>query len=109
VVANAPYTGLGLSVAPDARLDDGLLDVRIFRHYSRVELLRHFWSIAFGRRAYAPKVADYRARKVAIETPGLPSRADDFDLARSPLELEVRPAALRVVAPSHAAPRQPAG
>lgn len=99
VVANAPFTGLGLNLASDASLDDGLFDVRVFRHYSRTEFLRHFWSISFGRRAYAPKVAEYRASRVEIETPGLPCRADDFDLPRSPLEIVVRPGVLRVVAP----------
>jgi diacylglycerol kinase (ATP) len=98
-VANAPYTGLGLTVAPDAVLDDGAFDVVVFRHYSRIEFLRHFWSIAFGRRAYGPKVDQYRARHVVVETAGLPSRADDFDLGRSPLDLVVRPATLRVIAP----------
>jgi diacylglycerol kinase (ATP) len=99
VVANGPYTGLGLTLAPDARLDDGLLDVRVFRRFSRLELIRHFWSIAFGRRAYAPEVSAYRARRVVIETPGLPCRADAVDLGRSPIELTVRPAVLRVIAP----------
>ena len=105
VVANMPYTGLALDVAPDARLDDGMLDVRVYRRFSRLELLRHFWSIAFGRRAYAPKVATYRAREVSIETGGLPCRADDFKLGRTPLVLTVRPRVLRVIAP----PTQPAG
>jgi diacylglycerol kinase (ATP) len=99
VVANAPFTGLGLTVAPEARLDDGLFDVRVFRRYSRTEFLRHFWSIAFGRRPYAPRVDDYRARAVRVETGGLPCRADDFDLGRSPMTFLVRPQALRVLAP----------
>ena len=99
VVANSPYTGLGLTLAPDARLDDGELDIRIYRRFSRLELLRHFWSIAFGRRAYAPEVAEYRARRVVVETPGLPARADAFDLGESPIEISVRAGALRVIAP----------
>jgi diacylglycerol kinase (ATP) len=99
VVANGPYTGLGLTLAPEARLDDGELDVRIYRRFSRVELLRHFWSIAFGRRAYAPEVVEYRARRVVLETPGLPVRADAFDLGKSPIEFGVHARALRVIAP----------
>jgi diacylglycerol kinase (ATP) len=102
VVANAPFTGLGLNLAPDAELDDGWLDIRVFRRYSRTELLRHFWSIAFGRRAYAPRVDGYRARRVSVETRGLPCRADDFDLPPSPLDLVVRPGVLRVIAPVRA-------
>jgi diacylglycerol kinase (ATP) len=107
VVANAPFTGLGLNLAPDAALDDGCFDVRVFRRYSRTEFLRHFWSISFGRRAYAPKIAEYRATRVEVETAGLPCRADDFDLPRSPLDLVVRPGVLRVVAPPK--PRLSAG
>lgn len=99
VVANAPYSGLGLTLAPNAQVDDGLLDVRVFRHYSRMEFIRHFWSISFGRRSYAPEVADYRARTVSIETAGLACRADDFDLGRSPLELRVHHRALHVLCP----------
>jgi diacylglycerol kinase (ATP) len=99
VVANAPFTGLGLNLAPDAELDDGCFDIRVFRRYSRTELLRHFWSIAFGRRAYAPEVDGYRAHRVSVETRGIPCRADDFDLPPSPLDLVVRAGILRVVAP----------
>jgi diacylglycerol kinase (ATP) len=100
VIANGPYTGLGLTLAPDARLDDGELDVRIFRRFSRLELLRHFWAIAFGRRAYAPEVTERRALRVVVETPGLPCRADAFDLGMTPIEIAVRPHALRVIAPA---------
>jgi diacylglycerol kinase (ATP) len=100
VIANGPYTGLGLTLAPDARLDDGELDVRIFRRFSRLELLRHFWAIAFGRRAYAPEVTERRAHRVVVETPGLPCRADAFDLGMTPIEIAVRPQALRVIAPA---------
>jgi diacylglycerol kinase (ATP) len=100
VVANGPYTGLGLTLAPNARLDDGKLDVRIFRRFSRMELVRHFWSIAFGRRAYMPEVSEFRAERVVIETPGLPCRADAFDLGRTPIEITVRPRVLRVIAPA---------
>jgi diacylglycerol kinase (ATP) len=99
VVANGPFTGLGLNLAPEAALDDGCFDVRVFRRYSRTEFLRHFWSISFGRRGYAPKVDTYRAGRVEVETVGLPSRADDFELPRTPLDLVVRPGLLRVVAP----------
>ncbi len=40
-VANGRFMGAGFTVAPDARLDDGLFDVRIFEHYSKWELVRH--------------------------------------------------------------------
>lgn len=98
VVANGPYAGAGLTVAPDARLDDGLFDVRVFRHYSKIELFRHLAPIMFGRRAYVPHVSTYRAARVRISgRRPLPARADSSDLGVTPIELRVRTRSLKVV------------
>lgn len=100
-VANGPYTGLGMAVAPGARLDDGRFDVRVFRGFSKTELLRHLASIAFGRRRYAPHVSTYRSRRVVVTSRHpLPCRADSRDLGMTPVTFEVRPRALRVVVPA---------
>ena len=56
-----PYLGLGMTVAPAARLDDGRFDVTVFSTYSKWELLRHLASISFGRRRYAPQARTYRS------------------------------------------------
>ena len=63
-ISNGPFAGLGFTVAPGARLDDGLLDVRVFERFSRWELVRHFWSIAAGRRRYEPRVRTLRSATV---------------------------------------------
>jgi diacylglycerol kinase (ATP) len=98
VISNGPYTGLGMTVAPNARLDDGRFDVVVFRHFSKFELLRHLVSIAFGRRRYTPRARTYRSARVRIESArSLPCRADSHDLGATPLECRVRPASLRVV------------
>ena len=100
-VANAPFTGIGLALAPDARLDDGRFDVAVFRHFSRWELVRHAVSIVAGRRRYSPKVRTFRTARVRISAHRpLPARADAHDLGTTPLVLEVVPRALRVVVPA---------
>jgi diacylglycerol kinase (ATP) len=97
-VGNGPYMGLGMTVAPGARLDDGLFDVRLFRHFSKFDLLRHLGSIAFGRRRYSPHVQLERSAFVRIEgARPLPIRADSRALGYTPLECRVKPAALRVI------------
>jgi diacylglycerol kinase family enzyme len=97
-VSNGAYTGVGMTVAPDARLDDGRFDVRVFRHFSKLELLRHLASIAFGRRSYSPHVSTYRSASVRITSRHpLPARADSQDLGTTPLECVSRHAALRVI------------
>lgn len=99
-VANGPFMGAGFTVAPDAALDDGLLDVRIFRHFSKKELIRHFAAIAFGRRAYAPHTDTERAVRVTITgRRPLPARADAVDLGHTPVTFGVRAGSLLVVAP----------
>ncbi len=101
VVANGPYMGAGFTVAPEALLDDGLFDVCVFLHYSKRELIRHFASIAFGRRAYQPQTRIERASHVRISgARPLPARADSHDLGATPVAFEIRPSVLRVVAPA---------
>ena len=97
-VSNGAYVGVGMTVAPDARLDDGVFDVRVFRHFSKFELLRHLASIAFGRRRYSPHISTYRSSKVRITSHHpLPIRADANDLGMTPLECVSVNRALKVI------------
>jgi diacylglycerol kinase (ATP) len=108
-VANGPYTGLGFTFAPEARLDDGRLDIRVFERFSKRELLRHLWSIMFGRRAYSPKVKTYRSPHVTVESARpRPVRVDARDLGTTPVTFVTRPRALRIVAPPPGAAASPA-
>ncbi|MEA2518581.1 MAG: hypothetical protein QOF49_661 [Chloroflexota bacterium] len=105
-VSNGPYAGAGMTVAPGARLDDGRFDVRVFRRFSKLRLLRHLLSITFGRYRYAPEVDTYRSRFVRIRSASpLPARADSRDLGTTPVEFTTRAGALRVVIPAGPAGR----
>ena len=53
-----PYTGVGMTVAPDAKVDDGRFDVRVFRGFSKWELLRHLFVIALRATAVRPAGVD---------------------------------------------------
>ena len=99
-ISIGPYTGVGMTVAPAARLDDGLFDVRVFRGFSKWELLRHLGSIAFGRRRYAPHSSTYRSAAVTVSSAHpLPARADGVDLGATPVAFRTQPGALWVVIP----------
>ena len=99
-ISIGPYTGVGMTVAPAARLDDGLFDVRVFRGFSKWELLRHLGSIAFGRRRYAPHTSTYRSAAVSVSSAHpLPARADGVDLGATPVAFRTQPGALWVVIP----------
>jgi YegS/Rv2252/BmrU family lipid kinase len=99
-IANGPYAGLGFTVAPEARLDDGRFDIRIFRGFSRWHLVRHFASIIAGRRAVERRIETYRSARVRVFSRSpLPVRPDDDPPLTTPVSLEVLPSCLRVVVP----------
>lgn len=101
--SNGPYFGMNFAVAPDARMDDGLLTISIFRRYNKLELWWHFLSIAQGRRVYAPKTITLRIAKMSVSAQRPAHVHLDGSPARIwPLEIECRPAALEVFRPPKA-------
>ena len=108
VVANAAYFGAGMMVAPPAEIDDGLLDVVVMRHGSRLAFLRVLMKIKSGAHLGLPLVSTARGAEVTV-TVGrdLPAAADGETLAcaaplRSGVTLRIRavPGALRALVPS---------
>lgn len=94
-----------MTVAPQARLDDGRFDVTIFEHFSKWELIRHFAGIAFGRRAYEPHLSTHRSSFAQISSRHpQPARADSHDLGTTPVDFRVVPAALKVIVPPDGLP-----
>jgi len=100
-VSNGPYFGMNFAVAPDQRMDDGLLTVTVYSRYSKLQLWWHFLSIAFGRREYSPKSITLRVAGLQISGPKkLPVHLDGTpqkDLW--PISAICHPAALRVFRP----------
>jgi diacylglycerol kinase (ATP) len=100
VVANGPYYGGGFAVAPGARLTDGRLTVTIYRNFSKLELVRHFWSISRGRYNYSPKVETFYSRELQIDgLEPVPVHVDGKPLGHTPVRLKALPRALRVLVP----------
>jgi diacylglycerol kinase (ATP) len=100
-VANGPYVGAAYAIAPDARIDDGLLDVVIFRRTSVPRVLLHMLAIAGGRSLPLPKQAEaLRTRSVTVRKRHgrpLPVHADGEPIGITPVTMGIAPAALRVI------------
>ena len=100
-VANGPYVGAAYALAPDARIDDGRLDVVIFRGASVPRLLFHLLAVAGGRHLPVPPEAiKLRVRSVEVKTRWrrpLPVHADGTAIGATPARFRVAPAALRVL------------
>lgn len=100
VGANGPFYGGGLTVAPDARLQDGRLTVTVYRRFSKFELFRHFMAITRGRRQYSPKMESYHVGRVEfLSDPPQAVHVDGEPFGTTPLVLECVPKALRVLCP----------
>ncbi|MHB1420540.1 MAG: diacylglycerol/lipid kinase family protein [Bacillota bacterium] len=99
-VANARYYGGGMLIAPEASMDDGLLDVCIVEELSRLAFLKAFPSLFSGTHIKHPKVKTYRAKVVEIIGPGsrqLPVHTDGELLGTGPVTFKIIPRALRVI------------
>jgi YegS/Rv2252/BmrU family lipid kinase len=98
-VANGRFTGRGMALAPEARLDDGKFDILVFRGYGGVRLLAHLVRVLLGG-SRDPRVSRYRAARVRITSHRpLPVRLDSQDLGSTPIELVTRQHALNVFVP----------
>lgn len=105
-VGNGPAYGGGMLIAPDARYDDGLLDVLVVGPLSVPRLLAVFPKVFSGKHIGHPAVTVRRARRVRLSTPGIVTYADGERFGALPLEVEVVPGALQVLTPS-AVPARP--
>jgi len=98
-VGNNVSLGGGMKITPDAVLDDGLLDVMLVKPLSRIAFLRIFPRVFQGTHTTATVVTMRRARRIRIEADAaLVVYADGERIAPLPVELEVEPRALRVLA-----------
>jgi YegS/Rv2252/BmrU family lipid kinase len=100
VASNAQrYAGF-MRLAAQARLDDGLLDVLIFKGQGFPATLRHLFSVLTNRHLRDPQVEYYQAQRVKIgAAKPLSVHADDEPFTTTPVEIGIVPRALRVVVP----------
>lgn len=65
-VANQPYYGGGMIIAPEARADDGVLNITVVHKLSKIKLLAVFISVFWGGHTRFKEVITLKGKKVAI-------------------------------------------
>ncbi|HJT01332.1 MAG TPA: diacylglycerol kinase family protein [Terriglobales bacterium] len=96
--ANAPWYGHGMRIAPQAELDDGLLEFCFVRRVGKLRLLRLFPKIYHGGHVGLPEVEYFRVERLRIESEvPLAVHADGEPLGQTPVEVSVARGALRVI------------
>jgi diacylglycerol kinase (ATP) len=103
LISNAQLYGGILRITPEARLDDGLLDVVIFNGVGPTYTLGHLVRLLGGRHLQDPSVKSMRARRVTVEcAKPWPVQLDGDPAGTTPMTFEVIPRALRVLVPATA-------
>jgi diacylglycerol kinase (ATP) len=99
-VANAPAYGGGMKIAPQAKLDDGKLDLCIVRAMDTFKLFCLFPTVYFGRHLGFREVEYAQSQSVKIETEHpFDVYADGEFVCQTPAEFSVAQNALEVIIP----------
>lgn len=101
-VLNTPSYGSGLRFAPEAKINDGLLDLVIVEALSPLELLIALPRLIVWGEVRSPRVKRYQVHEVTIDT-GIPRRfhGDGEILGSAPVKISVLPQAIRVLCPKN--------
>jgi YegS/Rv2252/BmrU family lipid kinase len=105
LASNIRQYGGVFNIARDARMDDGLLDVFVFKGLGFSYTMRHLLKVATQRHFQDPQVVYRQTRRVEVQTEWeVPVHVDGDPIATTPITLQVVPRALRVLVPPSASP-----
>jgi diacylglycerol kinase (ATP) len=100
VAANSGFYGNGLHIAPEAAVDDGVLDVVAIEHMPKRRFATVMKEVEHGTHVHRPEVTVRRGREVEIRADRpLPAYGDGESLADLPITVSIRPAGLAVLRP----------
>lgn len=100
IVANGRYFGGGMLICPDARPDDGLLDVLLIGDIGKRDLMATMPRIYRGTHLPHPKAELLRGANVSVDAPeALPIELDGEQPGTTPARFTAVPGALRLRVP----------
>lgn len=101
VVANASGYGGPIQIATDAGVDDGWLDLCLFRERRKLQFLWQWVLVLLRRHRDDPHFVYRRAKEVRVEcTPPAAVQLDGDYFGRTPVEIRVLPDAVSVIRPA---------
>lgn len=100
VFGNSKSYGGGMKIAPEAEMDDGLMDVVIVEKIGVLSLLATMPKVFSGRHLSHPAIKTFRTTRAELSSPDKMDLYGDGEYIQPvPVTLEIRPKALKVVAP----------
>ncbi|MFC6013207.1 diacylglycerol kinase family protein [Nocardia lasii] len=98
-IGNTRTYGGGMLVCPEARADDGYLDITVVGAMSRLELARLLPALSAGKRIDHPATQRYRARRITVSARDGHATADGEPAGMLPVTAQAMPGALTVLVP----------
>ena len=99
-IANAPEYGTGFPILPQARSDDGLLDICALPCKSRAEMLNLLMSAAAGEHLEVEGAQTLQGRRIRVEADEpIPVQLDGEAGGFTPLEIELLPTKVGFIVP----------
>ncbi len=106
LVGNGRYYGGPLVLFRDAVLDDGRLDVVVFKNQSHWDVMRYVQAVIFGNHHALPDVEYFQTSEVTVEADGeVPVELDGELSGFAPFTFGFARGKLRVLAPPPKAPK----
>jgi diacylglycerol kinase (ATP) len=100
VVANGRYVAGGRLIAPEASIDDGLLDIILIQQRSAPELALLAAQVALGTHLSSDAIVFRRAAKLTVNSkPGMWFNVDGELVGNEPARFEILPRALHFIVP----------
>ncbi|MBD3375098.1 YegS/Rv2252/BmrU family lipid kinase [candidate division KSB1 bacterium] len=96
-ICNSTKTGGDMIMAPEARIDDGILDVVLYNKSTRRRLLQSFPKIFNGTHVHLPEVEVFKAQKMSF-TPDVPKilTPDGEITSTTPVSVSILPGKIRI-------------
>jgi len=100
IISNGQLYGRLWRIAPEAKMDDGILDLTVFEGYGVFSTIRHVAGLILGGYARDPMVHMGRSGSITIDTyKPLPVHVDAEPVGTTPVHITVVPRSLNVVLP----------
>jgi diacylglycerol kinase (ATP) len=97
---NTPSYGGGVRLAPDATVDDGLLDFVVLETLTRLEIMCLLPALFFTGKLKTKRLRRFRAASVRVfASVPIPFHGDGELLGTTPVTIEIEPQALRMLVP----------
>jgi len=101
IFANSDQFGFNTRIAPDAKVDDGLLDICVIKKMPVTQIMNIGYHMMMGTPAKSGYAEYFRGKEITIEniTDPLMNIDGEAKIVKSPVSISIKPLALRVIVP----------